>query len=116
MQVIFFLRIRVPPRSTRTDTRIPYTTLFRSPQIGVVTSIGTDHLKAFHSIAAIAEEKGKLIACLPEDGTAVLNADHPRELGRASCRERVCQYVWIAVSVVSLTKKTQLVTDYVRYV
>src|SRR3546814_14095193 len=26
----FFLIIRRPPRSTRTDTRIPYTTLFRS--------------------------------------------------------------------------------------
>src|SRR3546814_18547081 len=28
--LFFFLRIRRPPRSTRTDTRFPYTTLFRS--------------------------------------------------------------------------------------
>src|SRR3546814_7841128 len=28
--VVFFLMIRRPPRSTRTDTRFPYTTLFRS--------------------------------------------------------------------------------------
>src|SRR3546814_19996771 len=28
--VCFFLMIRRPPRSTRTDTRFPYTTLFRS--------------------------------------------------------------------------------------
>src|SRR3546814_9192369 len=27
----FFLMIRLPPRSTRTDTPFPYTTLFRSP-------------------------------------------------------------------------------------
>src|SRR3546814_11327529 len=27
---VCFLRIRRPPRSTRTDTRFPYTTLFRS--------------------------------------------------------------------------------------
>src|SRR3546814_9795876 len=27
---IFYLMIRRPPRSTRTDTRFPYTTLFRS--------------------------------------------------------------------------------------
>src|SRR3546814_19020324 len=27
---VFFLMIRRPPRSTRTDTRLPYTTLFRS--------------------------------------------------------------------------------------
>src|SRR3546814_14614458 len=30
--LFFFLMIRRPPRSTRTDTRFPYTTLFRSPQ------------------------------------------------------------------------------------
>src|SRR3546814_1282396 len=29
----FFLMIRRPPRSTRTDTLFPYTTLFRSPDI-----------------------------------------------------------------------------------
>src|SRR3546814_10997121 len=31
--VIFFLMIRRPPRSTRTDTLFPYTTLFRSAQV-----------------------------------------------------------------------------------
>src|SRR3546814_11364679 len=30
MYVVFFLMIRRPPRSTRTDTLFPYTTLFRS--------------------------------------------------------------------------------------
>src|SRR3546814_17564739 len=30
----FFLMIRRPPRSTRTDTLFPYTTLFRSPRGG----------------------------------------------------------------------------------
>src|SRR3546814_8782064 len=30
--LFFFLRIRRPPRSTRTDTLFPYTTLFRSPR------------------------------------------------------------------------------------
>src|SRR3546814_15512016 len=32
--IIFFLMIRRPPRSTRTDTLFPYTTLFRSPGLG----------------------------------------------------------------------------------
>src|SRR3546814_5849898 len=32
MLVVFFLIIRRPPRSTRTDTLFPYTTLFRSPR------------------------------------------------------------------------------------
>src|SRR3546814_4951292 len=31
MYFFFFLMIRRPPRSTRTDTLFPYTTLFRSP-------------------------------------------------------------------------------------
>src|SRR3546814_14788184 len=31
--VFFFLMIRRPPRSTRTDTLFPYTTLFRSPGV-----------------------------------------------------------------------------------
>src|SRR3546814_12252613 len=31
-EFIFFLMIRRPPRSTRTDTLFPYTTLFRSDQ------------------------------------------------------------------------------------
>src|SRR3546814_6740100 len=35
INVLFFLMIRRPPRSTRTDTRFPYTTLFRS---GVMTA------------------------------------------------------------------------------
>src|SRR3546814_15412161 len=29
------------------------------------------------------------------------------QIGRASCRERVCQYVWISVVAVSLKKKTK---------
>src|SRR3546814_305608 len=53
------------------------------PRIGVVIAIGKDHLKAFHSIEAIAEEKAKVIACLPEDGTAVLNADDPLVIAMA---------------------------------
>src|SRR3546814_15025029 len=31
--VLFYLRIRRPPRSTRTDTLFPYTTLFRADAV-----------------------------------------------------------------------------------
>src|SRR3546814_21170200 len=31
--VFFFVMLRRPPRSTRTDTLFPYTTLFRSPKV-----------------------------------------------------------------------------------
>src|SRR3546814_12984686 len=34
MCLFFFLMIRRPPRSTRTDTLFPYTTLFRSAERG----------------------------------------------------------------------------------
>src|SRR3546814_9098367 len=37
---IFFLMIRRPPRSTRTDTLFPYTTLFRSDDESVADSGG----------------------------------------------------------------------------
>src|SRR3546814_15785537 len=35
----FFLMIRRPPRSTRTDTLFPYTTLFRSPRLLAVDDL-----------------------------------------------------------------------------
>src|SRR3546814_4603491 len=40
LEMIFFLMIRRPPRSTRTDTLFPYTTLFRSHADGDQTSQG----------------------------------------------------------------------------
>src|SRR3546814_8238993 len=40
LHFLFFLMIRRPPRSTRTDTLFPYTTLFRSPAQGEGTDSG----------------------------------------------------------------------------
>src|SRR3546814_1753953 len=42
----FFLMIRLAPRSTRTDTRFPYTTLFRSA--GAAAAVGDDRRRALH--------------------------------------------------------------------
>src|SRR3546814_5472653 len=39
---VFFLMIRRPPRSTRTDTLFPYTTLFRSYQGDLSQAAGGD--------------------------------------------------------------------------
>ncbi len=47
------------------------------PQIGVITTVGSDHYKNFRTLEATAEEKGQLVALLPADGTAILNADDP---------------------------------------
>ena len=45
------------------------------PRVGVITTIGTDHFTAFRTREAVAHEKGTLVAALPADGLAVLNAD-----------------------------------------
>src|SRR3546814_1800292 len=51
--VFFFLMIRRPPRSTRTDTLFPYTTLFRS--FALIQEISAE--------IAFAEEKPAFPAC-----------------------------------------------------
>src|SRR3546814_9839051 len=40
--LLFFLMIRLPPRSTRTDTLFPYTTLFRSIEVHVEHRVGAE--------------------------------------------------------------------------
>src|SRR3546814_13458958 len=112
--------IQRPPRCTRTDTLLPYTTLFRArvlhiggtgaPAIGV----GAGHLDRLPLLVALidiviarAEHAGidrrmdqvlHFLVGRPDvlqiDGLTVLpGADRLLgEVGRASCRERVCQY------------------------
>jgi UDP-N-acetylmuramoyl-tripeptide--D-alanyl-D-alanine ligase len=46
-----------------------------APEIGVISSIGPAHIEFFADEAAIAAEKGELIAALPPEGLAVLNGD-----------------------------------------
>src|SRR3546814_3236094 len=41
--LFFFLRIRRPPRTTRTDTLFPYTTLFRSCPLRGEAVVGRNH-------------------------------------------------------------------------
>jgi len=54
------------------------------PDVGVITNVGTAHLEHLGSQDEIAAEKGDLLAALPEDGVAVVNADDPRALGQAA--------------------------------
>ena len=49
---------------------------FVKPQIGIVTSIGPQHLNTFGSLQNIINEKMKLIENLPSSGTGVLNMDN----------------------------------------
>src|SRR3546814_8266113 len=54
MLVFFFLRIRQPPRSTRTDTLFPYTTLFRSTASTVIRRRGPRRIMTIGSNACTA--------------------------------------------------------------
>src|SRR3546814_6762206 len=45
--------IRRPPRSTRTDTLFPYTTLFRSSLSGVLVSVGSGRLRGTILLVAL---------------------------------------------------------------
>src|SRR3546814_19644830 len=68
----FFLMIRRPPRATRTDTLLPYTTLFRS--IGVDQPLpGSDGSSPRHQHAASGIEQAP--ACDQVVGTVVKNLE-----------------------------------------
>jgi UDP-N-acetylmuramoyl-tripeptide--D-alanyl-D-alanine ligase len=63
------------------------------PGVGVITNVGTAHIENLGSREAIAEEKGELVASLPADGTAVLNADDPLALAqRRRTRARILTF------------------------
>src|SRR3546814_15071455 len=107
--------IRRPPRSTRTDTLFPYTTLFRSyerrQEIARQQMTDIDNPVAPIGILPPRYEVSAN-SCLGDSGKvhmtlSVMGERHRRparqsgrarqvissEIGRASCRESVCPYV-----------------------
>src|SRR3546814_11856140 len=95
---------RRPPRPTRPDTLFPYTTLFRSArtapdharkralphQSGTGLISGIDSLQrhaTVHHPSGAAQQAG-VLAMTEEKRRLAMT-----EIGRASCRESVCQYV-----------------------
>src|SRR3546814_12399431 len=108
--------IRRPPRSTRTDTLFPYTTLFRS-QVhdagnGKSCASRTNCLNQLLSLGQ--GETTYPVDLLRDHYFAGLKiGNHSQKLGavgagkirRASGRERVCPYVSILVVAVSVTNK-----------
>lgn len=57
---------------------------FVRPTVGVVTTIGMDHIAHYRSPEAIADGKAQLVEVLPADGLAILNADDPLVAAMAS--------------------------------
>src|SRR3546814_11778528 len=103
--------IRRPPRSTRTDTLFPYTTLFRSrdhfkkaiapegERLFIHTSnfrkvkrVG-DVVQIFHRVLQKVPAKLLLVGDGPERAPVEDLCRELDKIGRESGRERVCQYV-----------------------
>src|SRR3546814_4885318 len=82
--------IRRPPRSTRTDTLFPYTTLFRSLEIKAVAACGPRHLAAHRDARRGQMCTPDIIAvggdpeCHMQRPRAVVAGDRPA-LGDAVC-------------------------------
>src|SRR3546814_19021783 len=114
--------IRRPPRSTRTDTLFPYTTLFRS-DVDIIETHPLEALVAardqiFAAAADIAVRAGphiqprlgrdhQFVAVRGEIGREDA-AEIPlrrAEIGIAWCRARMCQYVKISVVAVDIQTK-----------
>jgi UDP-N-acetylmuramyl pentapeptide synthase len=67
----------------------PHARLLR-PDVAVVTSIGSEHHRAFGSLEVTRREKAELVRALPPSGLAVLNGDDPNVLWmRGQTRARV---------------------------
>src|SRR3546814_15329879 len=85
MWFVCFLRIRRPPRSTRTDTLLPYTTLFRSGGgrgIGGLGQVAGGRGRQAHRLRG--DRKRRAAPALGGDGVGGLavGRDHLREAAR----------------------------------
>src|SRR3546814_14562406 len=78
---VFFLMIRRPPRSTRTDTLFPYTTLFRSLSPGIEMAILAGE--------AVADELLRIGAGVGEDRHAAPDRFALRPVGDRRHRRRL---------------------------
>src|SRR3546814_561702 len=108
--LFFFLMIRRPPRSTRTDTLFPYTTLFRSigevmGAVGqAVGGIEEDTTEIAESAARIDQQCGGFVSTLEAmDGEV---ASSSTTLGEA--RDRVNRLIDVSERVIHLTAQSSL--------
>jgi UDP-N-acetylmuramyl pentapeptide synthase len=62
------------------------------PDIVVVTSIASDHIRQMTSLETTAQEKAAMLRGLPPSGIAVLNGDDPRVLAMRSSRSETLTY------------------------
>ena len=66
-----------------------------NPKYGIITSIGTAHLKTFGSEENIQKGKMELIEHLPSDGVGVLNRDDEKQANYNI--KNSCKIIWIGI-------------------
>src|SRR3546814_5634213 len=119
MSSVFFLRIRRPPRSTRTGTLFPYTTLFRScancdptidHRVDVIATMATSQIH-LHSMAPASRlHVGHSLSsssCLPP---AVTDKRHRAKRSEEHTSE-LQSLMRISYAVFCLKKKTTYTTS-----
>jgi len=77
-------RFLVVEMGARGIGHVEYLARMAPPRVGVVLNVGTAHVGEFGSREAIATAKSELVAALPREGLAVLNADDPAVRAMAS--------------------------------
>src|SRR3546814_9124847 len=91
--------IRRPPRSTRTDTLFPYTTLFRSVNVKMCILIVTSQTPF-----ALSLSKGRSFSSPPQTRTVLRQAQHKRSEEHTSELQSLMR---ISYAVFCLNKKNQ---------
>ncbi len=90
-----------------------------SPEIGILTAVGPQHLERFKSIENIAKGKYELIESLPSDGLAVFNCDNEICAELADKREQggspVRRYATEPFPVTSASDKVDLTATNIRH-
>ena len=90
-----------------------------SPEIGILTAVGPQHLERFKSIENIAQTKYELIESLPSEGLAVFNCDNEICAGLSDKREQdgnpVRRYATEPFSVDSVSDKADLTASNIRH-
>ena len=90
-----------------------------SPQIGILTAVGPQHLERFKSIENIAKTKYELIESLPSGGLAVFNCDNEICAGLADKREHdgnpVRRYATDPFPVTSASERAELTATNIQH-
>lgn len=69
-------------------------TRLTQPLLGLLTSLGNQHLDLFGSLENIVIAKWELIQSLPTNGLAILNADDPKQVSQARAYPPGCPILW----------------------